>query len=91
MGDIVSNLLFELGPLPSSKVIEILRERGLSHEAARQRVARSECQRLQGVMLPRNQSFLFLHEDRRNLKFYEALSDALIETSSAAGVFLSGL
>ncbi|WP_367872965.1 hypothetical protein [Luteolibacter sp. Populi] len=90
---VLEDLLRLKGPSLSSELGQQLVARGLSEEAARQRMSRAkgEVRRLEGFHFPNREKFLFLSGQFKSPSFLANLSEALIKTNSAYGQFLLGL
>ncbi|QZE31426.1 hypothetical protein [Pantoea ananatis] len=80
----IEGLLYKHGPMASSKLKKLLIERGLSEEAARQRMSRGgeNIMRFTHFYLPKREAFLYLAKDFNSRKFWNALLTAHSEAHS---------
>jgi hypothetical protein len=93
MTDQIRRILEDRGPCLSSTLAQDLAARtGISLEAARQRVHRSEgVSRLKGIPFERNARFTYLDNQYGTAGFWSALTKALLENSKAYGPALAAL
>lgn len=91
--DQVERVLRDIGPCVSGRLVnELVREGGLSHAAARQRLSRNtKIKRLAYLPFPRNARFVYLQDDYGSPKFWDALTDALLENTVSHGGALASL
>lgn len=80
----IEGLLYTHGPMASSKLKELLINKGLSEEAARQRISRAgeKIMRFTHFPLPKREAFLYLGKDYNTRKFWIALLAAHSEARS---------
>lgn len=80
----IEGLLYTHGPMASSKMKEILIKKGLSEEAARQRISRAgeNIMRFPHMPLPKREAFLYLNKDYNTRNFWNALLSAHSEARS---------
>lgn len=93
MSDSIAELLKELGPCVSGKLVEAIAARHqLRPEAARQRLSRSKAvKRLAYIRFPKNARFVYLQSDYGSPTFWGALARALLEETSAYGGAIAAL
>jgi hypothetical protein len=93
MTDHIVELLKELGPCVSGKLVEaIAAKHQLRPEAARQRLSRSKSvKRLAYIRFPKNARFVYLQQDFASPVFWHALAKALLDETSAYGAAIAAL
>lgn len=93
MSDPVVELLKELGPCVSGKLVAAIAARyQLQPAAARQRLSRNKSvKRLAYICFPKNARFIYLQSDYGSPKFWGALARALLEETSAYGGAIAAL
>lgn len=90
----LKTILDERGPMRSSLLVkELTRKEGISDAAAKQRISRTRppIRKFPIRLLPKNEAFLYLQEDRNSERFWEGLVRDLGETHSIYGLALYGL
>src|SRR5713101_859241 len=92
----IEDILRDEGPLLSSRLCAILEGRGLSNEAARQRISRangefSSVKRLQGLVFPRGVRFLYHDQAFNSRRYWEALLRDVGEASPAYAAAVAAL
>jgi hypothetical protein len=89
----IKTFLSEFGPARSSLIVKALRGRGLSAEAARQRLSRAtEPVRYFPVpLLPKREAFFYLQQDRGSERFWDAFKRDLRESGSVFGAAIDGM
>lgn len=87
MKDEVAHILAITGPTLSSTLVQRLVQQGFTQDAARKRVsrARGAVRRLEGVIFPNREQFLFLAKQLDKRDFRQNLSSALQETRTSYG------
>ena len=94
MSKMVEEIMQEIGPCLSTDLTQLLIERkGLSPEAARQRVSRGcfGLKRLAHLPFPRNARFLYLQKDYRSPWYWEELKKSILNNSPAYGTALAAM
>lgn len=93
MTDLVEQTLNDIGPCVSTRLVEALvKDHGLTPEAARKRVSRStSIKKLAYLKFPRNARFVYLQSDYASPEFWDALVRALLEETIAYGGGLAAL
>ena len=90
----VYDYLAKNGPSLSSEVVcFLIKESGITPEAARKRISRlpSTVCKLRRIGLPKNEVFLYLKDQWKSELYIEKLKDALKKTGSALGLALFAL
>jgi hypothetical protein len=86
----VRGILLEKGPCLTSKLVQVMMERGVSSDAARKRVERAVgVKRLSGIRFEKNAKFIYCDEQYGDHKFWTAL-EAAFKTSGKSywGAFI---
>ena len=88
----VRDLLSQIGPCLTSRLIEIMVDQGLSSEAARKRIERAGgIKRLSGVRFEKNAKFIYLEDQYGDAKFWGALEAAFKISGKAYWAVIVGL
>lgn len=89
----IAEYLKKHGPSRSAKVVDALVKSGLSPEAARQRVSRAKppVRKFPIPLLPKNEAFLYLQDDRGSERFWDNFLRDLRETGSVFGAAIDGM
>lgn len=90
----IKAILRDEGPCLSTRICEILEARGLSADAARQRVSRAKSDnicRLPGLIFPRGVRFLYLESTFNSDIFWEALIRDVGKASPSYAAAIGGL
>lgn len=89
----LTEVLRRFGPMTTGKAAQILQERGLSAEAARQRISRRSAgvMKLQGLTFPKKARFIYLESDFGTERYWSALTDAIETSNPAYAAALNGL
>lgn len=84
----VKEILKQNGPLPSSRIKEILMKTGLGDEAAKQRISRTRgtVKRLQTIRLPNREQFLYLNDQFATDAYWSSLIKTHTEANTAYGI-----
>src|SRR5229473_7035529 len=87
MNDEVASILATTGPTLSSTLVQRLVQKGFTQTAARKRVsrARGAVRRLDGLIFPNREQFLFLSNQLGKRDFRHNLSSALQEARTSYG------
>lgn len=93
MADLVANYLKEHGPVRSSVLAAALQAEGLSPEAARQRLSRTRPPifKFPLRLLPKNEAFFYLKDQRNTELFWANFLRDMRETGSIFGIALDGM
>ncbi len=92
-GTSLQEVLAIIGPAESSRIVQALRARGMSAEAARKRLsrAREPLKFLIGLRLPGGGRFWYVEKQFGTDRYWEQLVRALEDTGSSYGTALHGL
>jgi len=93
MPDHIRDFLRQQGPMRGSKLVELMQAEGLSGEAARQRLSRAKppVYKFPLRLLPKNEGFYYLEDQRNRDPFWESFLLAMRETGSTYALALDGL
>jgi len=89
----LTKILKELGPSRSSLVVEELQKLGINSDAARQRISRATppIRKFPVPLLPKNEAFVYLQDDRGTEEFWTNFQRDMRETKSIYGMALDSL
>jgi len=89
----LEQLIDDIGPCLSSEVVKALVGKGLSQEAARQRVSRAKgtIRKFSALPFPYKANFLYLQKQYNSERFWGALHKAIMQHSPSYGAALAAL
>lgn len=93
MSETISSLLKENGPGLTSELIEAMVKKGVSQEAARQRInrAKGEYIRLAGLRFAKNVRFIYLDDQYGSPEFWKAVERAFLSSGHSYWGAVAGL
>lgn len=93
--EVIEKFLKVNGPSSSSKIKAYLKTKGISDNASRQRISRSigerEIRKFGIIKLPKNQSFLYLKNQKGSHDFWKSLIESHLEANSAYGIAMQSI
>lgn len=89
----IRDLLHRRGPMRGSKLVGLMREEGLSSEAARQRLSRARLpiRKFPLNLLPKSEGFYYLDDQRNRDAFWENFIRDMREAGSTYALAIDGL